>query len=402
MAMRRSRFSILALAAAVFAAGIIVVPAEANLESIGRPEIGALRGAATEAGQTDAFYLQRFREGIKSYQEARYDDASRALEIALFGLASDKPKLAECLVYAGLSAHHRKNEAKSREYLLRARSFMDSSGVEKPALSEPDSILLDKLLTAFKTEAGSSPVKEPVAPSWTTPKTKVPEIPTTAPAVSAAKTPPAKAPAMKAPEKKAQPAKSPPAKTPAANRVPEAAPPVKKAPAKTTTQPSVITTPPPVAATKPGASPIADLEKRLLAEPGNAAMTYELATAHLESGDPAKARRLLEPYLVKQPEDYGAVFLLAKANYQLRRLKPAFEGFHALSSPRVQGELPPDTALKAGVYRALCLFRQGDRVSLPSAFAMVSSGVTSEILEAAISAEGLTADWAALRKAIGR
>ncbi len=396
--MCRSRFNILALAAAVFTAGIIAVPAEANLESISRPETGALRGAATEAGQTDAFYLQRFREGIKSYQEARYDDASRALEIALFGLASDKPKLAECLVYAGLSAHHRKNEAKSREYLLRARSLMDSSGVEKPTLSEPDSTLLDKLLTAFKTEAGSSPVKEPVAPSWTTPKTKVPEIPTTAPTVSAAKT----SPATKAPDKKAQPAKSPPAKTAAANRVPEAAPPAKKAPAKTTTQPSVITTPPPVAAAKPGASPIADLEKRLLAEPGNAAMTYELATAHLESGDPAKARRLLEPYLVKQPEDYGAVFLLAKANFRLRRLKPAFEGFHTLSSPRVQGELPPDTALKAGVYRALCLFRQGDRVSLPSAFAMVSSGVTSEILEAAISAEGLTADWAALQKALGR
>jgi len=386
--MRRFFFPTAALAAAAFAAWIGAVAAEASPEAIGRPEIDALRGAAIEAGQTDAFYLQRFQDGIKSYQEGRYDDASRALEIALFGLTGDKPKLAECLVYAGLSAHHQKNEAKSREYLLRARSLMDASGVKKPALSERDSALLDRLLAAYKTGAGSSPAKEPAAPAWTT--------------VSAANAPPAEAPATKAPERKAQPAKSPPSKTPAANRVPEAAPPAKKAPAKTTTQPPVIAPPPLVAATKPGTSAIADLEKRLLAEPGNAALTYALAAAHLESGDPAKARRLLEPYLVKQPEDYGAVFLLAKADFKLRRFKPAFEGFHALSSPRVQGELPPDTALKAGVYRALCLFRQGDRTSLPSAFAMVSSGVAPEILEAAISAEGLTADWAALRKAIGR
>ncbi len=375
-------FPVLLLAAAIFASGFAAAPAEASIEPFGRPEVGALRTTKTKAEQTDSFYLRRFREGVKSYQEARYDDASRALEIALFGLAGDKPKLAECLVYAGLSAHHQKNEAKSREYLLRARSLMGSSGVEKPSLSEPDSALLDKLLAAFKTGAGSSPAKEPAAPSWTTPKTKVPEIPTTAPTVTAAKTPPAK--------------------TPAANRVPEAAPPAKKAPAKTITRPPVIASPPSVAAAKPGPSPIADLEKRLLAEPGNAAITYELATAHLENGNPAKARRLLEPYLVKQPEDYGAVFLLAKADFVLRRLKPAFEGFHALSSPRVQGEISPDTALKAGVYRALCLFRQGDRVSLPSAFAMASSGVAPEILEAAISAEGLTADWAALRKALGR
>ena len=322
-------------------------------------------------GQTDSFYLQRLREGIRAYQESRYEEASEALEIALFGLAGDKSKLAECLVYAGLSAYHRKNEARSREHILRAESLWEAADGPRPALKEADKILLDKLLAAYKSKAGGAPRQETTTPAWTAPQ---------------AKTPAAETPAAKAPVPKSVPV----------------APPAQKTPAETSRPRPAIAPPPPVAASKPESAPVADLEKRLQAEPGSAALTYDLAAAYLDNGNAAKARRLLEPYLVKQPGDYGAVFLLAKADYRLRRFKPAFEGFHALSSPRVQGELPADTALKAGVYRALCLFHQGDRASLPSALAMASSGVAPAVLEAAVSAEGLSADWAALRKVLAR
>jgi len=131
-------------------------------------------------------------------------------------------------------------------------------------------------------------------------------------------------------------------------------------------------------------------------------LIHELAGAYLEKGNPAKARQLLEPFLLRQPGDNAAIFLLAKSDYRLLRFRPALAGFHALSSPRAQGALPPETFLKAGLYRALSLFQLGDRKSLPSVFASVTSGAPPAVIEQAISAEGLTADWAALRKALAR
>lgn len=396
------------LAAAIAAAWICAVPAGWSREMTVRPGIDPIPNGATAtiwaspAGQTDSFYLQRFREGVKSYQEARYDEASRALEIAMFGLAGDKSKLTECLIYAGLSAHHQKNDVKAKEFILRAGSLLDTSGIEKPALKEPDNGLLDKLLVAYKAKAEGSPMPGTTSPAWTTPISKTPEIATPATKAPAAKLPSAKTPVPKAPEEKSEPAKNPSAKTPVAKKAPAAAPPAQKAPAETNRPRPAIAPPPPVAVTKSESSPIADLEKRLLAEPDNAPLIHELADAYLEKGNPAKARQLLEPYLRRQPEDYAATFLLAKADYRLRRFRPAITGFHALSSPQAQRTLAPETSLKTGLYRALCLFRLGDHTSLPSVFASASSGAPPTAIEQAISAEGLTADWAALRKALGR
>ncbi len=387
-----------ALAAATVAFWLIAVPAAGNREPAWRAEAGALPSGipaapVLRAAQVDSFYLQRLREGVKAYQESRYAEAFKALEIAMFGLAGDKSKLAECLTYAGLGAHHLKNDAKSREYLLRAGALLEDSGIERPSLKETDRDLYEKLLAEFASKAGTAPKQEAAAPAWTAPVSKAPV--TAAPAT--------KPPVKKAPEDKARPGAVTPAKAPEAKKPSAAASPAQKPPAESSRpRPAVVSPPPPSTAKKPEPSPIAGLEKRLSADPGNAALIYELAGAYLDVGNAAGARRLLEPYLAKQPEDYGAVFLLAKAEYRLRRFKPAFAGFHALASPRVQGELPPDTAIKSGLYRALCLFRLGDRANLPSAFALASSGIASAALEAAISSEGLAADWAALQKALGR
>lgn len=390
-----------ALAAVTAALWLVVLPAAGKFRpacpvEIERLAVEAPASAAVPAAQIDSFYLKRLQEGVKAYEDARFAEAFKALEIAMFGLAGDKTKLAECLTFAGLSAHQLKNVAKSREYILRAKALLETPEVKPPAWNDKDRGLFEKLQAEFASTAGAAPDRKTAAPAWTAPASKAPAIP---------------APVVKSPQEKPRPAEASSAKTPDAKK-PAAAPqtqkptaqkpPVQRPPAETSRQRPAVASPPPASSPKPETSPIASLEKRLQADPGNAALTFELAGAYLEGGNPAKARQLLEPYLVKKPEDYGAAFLLAKADFGLRRFKAAFSGFHALSSPRIQAELPPDTALKIGIYRALCLYRQGDRVNLPSAYAMVSAGVAPEALEKAIASEGLTADWAALQKALGR
>lgn len=381
-------------ATAAIVVSIVTVPAAGGSGGPGLSPDSAGRFGITAAipispaSQTDPFYRQRFREGVSAYQEARYADAFRSLEIALFGLARDKAKLAECLVYAGLSAHRLKNDAKSREYVLRAGTLLETSGLEKPALKEADLALLERLLAGYKSN-GKAPKPETEAPAWKGPDPGAPAK--AAPETKAPATPPGKT----AEKKK-------PAAAPQARKSPAQKPPVQTPPAETNRPRPAVASPPPASPLKSEPSPIAGLEKRLREDPGNAALTYELAGAYLEAGTPAKARQVLEPYLVKRPEDYGALFLLAKAEFRLRRFKPALAGFHALSSPRVQGELPPETALKTGIYLALCLFRQGDRANLPAAFALALSGAAPAVLDSAIASEGLTADWADLRKALGR
>lgn len=96
--------------------------------------------------QIDPHYKNLFQKGEQSFFEEDYKTAAKRLELAVFGLRSDKNLTAKCYTYLSLCHHYLDDEGKSNQYFQQARSFLDETGFLGLEL---DQSVLDKLESVF-------------------------------------------------------------------------------------------------------------------------------------------------------------------------------------------------------------------------------------------------------------
>ena len=99
--------------------------------------------------QIDPFYTRLFNEGQAAFLGQNYKDAARALEIAIFGISTEKNSLGKAYVYLGLSYFYLNDKEKSQQTLLKASKLLGEDGFRSLGLQEATLVNLEKLLGQF-------------------------------------------------------------------------------------------------------------------------------------------------------------------------------------------------------------------------------------------------------------
>ena len=99
--------------------------------------------------QIDPFYTKLFNDGEAAFFSQNYKEAVQVLEIAVFGLGTEKKYLGKAYVYLGLSYFNLNDKEKSQQTLLKAARLVGEDGFKILELQESTVVNLEKLLGQF-------------------------------------------------------------------------------------------------------------------------------------------------------------------------------------------------------------------------------------------------------------
>jgi len=286
---------------------------------------------APSSQSIDPFYLKMYETGEASFLAKDYARTVKTLEVGLFGLAADRTKSAKAHIYLALSFSSLGDKDKTLRYLAQAASLVGNENGTSLGLDE-------SVWKAYEA------LKE---------KNPVPSDAKSDPGPELAWKRSAKPVTVETPEAKA-----------ARAAVPDTDP-----------------------------ARIRDLERDLKMDPGNASLSYELASVYLHRRDYGRAEGLMTRLLKRDPGEALAVYVLAKARFFQRDYRDAVQGFHQAISPAFENRIPKETVLRSTIYLVLCLRGLGQDQSLASYLDYLSMNVPPADLERLIAEEGLQAEW---------
>jgi hypothetical protein len=133
--------------------------------------------AASQA--VDPFYLRLFEDGEAAFVAGDHAKAVKDLEVAVFGLSTDRVRSAKACVYLSLSHNTLKHRDKSRQFLVRAAGLVGkegpgSLGLGMAALNGYERLIEDFRITPGAPEEQTGVVWENAAAEPPTQKTRPP------------------------------------------------------------------------------------------------------------------------------------------------------------------------------------------------------------------------------------
>ena len=137
------------------------------------PAILAAAVGLAAAQAIDPFYLRLFEGGEAAFVAGDHAKAVKDLEVAVFGLASDRARSARACVYLALSHSSLKNAEKSEQFLRRAVGLIGDADPGSLGLAEGALNAFERLREKLppEAEAGS---EEKTLPAWEKPKEAAP------------------------------------------------------------------------------------------------------------------------------------------------------------------------------------------------------------------------------------
>ncbi|MCJ7643551.1 MAG: hypothetical protein MUP28_03610 [Candidatus Aminicenantes bacterium] len=134
------------------------------------------------AQAVDPFYLRLFEDGEAAFVAGDHAKAVKDLEVAVFGLSTDRVRSAKACVYLALSYNTLKNRDKSRQFLVRAAGLVGkegpgSLGLDKTALNGYERLIEDFRITPGAQEEQTGVVWEKPSVEPPAQKTKPPVDP---------------------------------------------------------------------------------------------------------------------------------------------------------------------------------------------------------------------------------
>ncbi len=375
---------------------------------------------ATPPQQVDPFYLKMLDAGERSLRAGAFTEAVRDLEIAVFGLGRNPRLTGKAYLLLAVCRDALLDKDKSRANLTTAAGLLGPEGAAGLDLDERTLAVVRNLVGTYKIPlAVPPPPAPPPAPKKAVQeKEKLPEKTAAAekPKVKEAKPAPKvekTAPEAKKPAQEKKTTDTAKAKTqdtkPAAKKaepdakqkaVETATPKKEKPPSK---GPDRIEGPKPVFRA-PGESlpDVRDLEKKLAADPANAALVYEIVPRCFERKDFKAARRALEGLRAKRPLELRGRLLLAKTDFFLKDYTTSLEEWRAISAPSSKARPGPEDGRTISLFTAFCLAYLDQIKSAASILEPLRAGMTPEAFAALIEAEGLAAHWALISPRFGR
>lgn len=142
-----------------------------------------LLGTGLRASQAiDPFYLRMFEDGEAAFVAGDHAKAVKDLEVAVFGLSTDRVRSAKACVYLALSHNTLKNRDKSRQFLVRAAGLVGkegpgSLGLDKAALNGYERLIEDFRITPGAPEEQTGVVWEKASVEPSAQKTRPPVDP---------------------------------------------------------------------------------------------------------------------------------------------------------------------------------------------------------------------------------
>lgn len=324
--------------------------------------------------QIDPFYLKLYQAGEKDFRAGNYAGAAGNLEIAVFGLTKNEDLTGKAHLLLSVCYYYRAEREKSRQSLMTASRFIKADAIRDLDLKANILDLLEKLSNDYQVDLDLP------APRSERPSEKKPvevEIPTEKKAET---TPPVTEPPPKPAAKK-----TPPAETKLdVNTTGQKA----KPKPEEKTGASFLSEPPLVSGIDPAA-----LRERLRVEPENTALVHELISFYFMRGNYKDARKVLESFVARNPDDLPAAYLLAKSRFLLGDYKLALREFNKLRRPAAETLLGDDLNRRTLIYIALCL-GQLDQIRSVSPFLDILLSITSSAeLSSILKEEGLTDSW---------
>jgi len=128
----------------------------------------------------DPFYLRMFEAGEAAFVAGDHDKAAKDLEVAVFGLSTDRVRSAKACVYLALSHSVMKNAEKSSQFLRRAAGLIGKAGPASIGLAGGALNSYERLLEALPAAPEAKP-GDAAAPAWEKPE-KIAPPPITEPA----------------------------------------------------------------------------------------------------------------------------------------------------------------------------------------------------------------------------
>lgn len=109
--------------------------------------------------QDETHYINALNRAKALYNAGEYARTIEKIEIALFGIVSDRKAMAECYVYLSLSHFFLKNQEQARENLQTAQSYLDEEGFMGLGLDEDVLFNLESLWYLFNPKSSIFPGK---------------------------------------------------------------------------------------------------------------------------------------------------------------------------------------------------------------------------------------------------
>lgn len=128
------------------------------------------------AQMIDPFYLRLFEDGEAAYVAGDHAKAVKDLEVAVFGLSSDRARSARACVYLALSHSSLKNTEKSRQFLRRAAGLIGDADPGSLGLAGGALNAYERLLDNLPQEPEARG-EEKAPPAWEKPPETVPPLP---------------------------------------------------------------------------------------------------------------------------------------------------------------------------------------------------------------------------------
>ena len=98
----------------------------------------------------DPFYLKRLKDGENFFLEANYKEATKYLEIAIFGLSGEKNLLAEAYVYLSLSYYYLEDKTNSERCFRDYDTLLGEEGLGDLEIDKSISQDFERLLKYFR------------------------------------------------------------------------------------------------------------------------------------------------------------------------------------------------------------------------------------------------------------
>ncbi len=154
----------------------VCVPAIGKISRLLVAALPAILAAAVglaAAQAIDPFYLRLFEGGEAAFVSGDHAKSVKDLEVAVFGLASDRARSARACVYLALSHASLKNAEKSEQFLRRAVGLIGDADPGSLGLAEGALNAFERLREKLppEAEAGS---EEKTLPAWEKPKEPAP------------------------------------------------------------------------------------------------------------------------------------------------------------------------------------------------------------------------------------
>jgi len=110
---------------------------------------------AQSAQAIDPFYLRMFEDGEAAFVAGDHAKAVKDLEVAVFGLSTDRVRSAKACVYLALSYNTLKNRDKGRLFLVRAVGLVSKEGLESLGLDKAALNSYERLVEDFRITPGA-------------------------------------------------------------------------------------------------------------------------------------------------------------------------------------------------------------------------------------------------------